>query len=105
VGAESDDNDTDVSCAELGDENELNLTLMVWVEEDLSRIDIDGIIASKNILDNKTIKLLRNMVIFKNKEIESQQQASPSTSPLEENEVFLNFFYDSDDYGLMKCIT
>jgi hypothetical protein len=45
------------------------------------------------------------MVIFKNKEIESQQQASPSTSPLEENEVFLNFFYDSDDYGLMKCIT
>jgi hypothetical protein len=68
------------------------------VEEGPSTIDIDGIIANKNISKNKTIELLRNTMMSKNKKLESQQKASPSASLFRENEVFLNIFYDSDDY-------
>jgi hypothetical protein len=45
---EQHDNNIDGSGAELGDEHELNLTLMVRVEEFPSTIGIDGIIASNN---------------------------------------------------------
>jgi hypothetical protein len=34
----------------------------------------------------------------KNKKLESQQKTNPSASPLVENEVFLNLFYDSNNY-------
>jgi hypothetical protein len=40
----------------------------------------------------------------KNKELQSQQQASTSTSSLETNEVFLNYFYDGDDYDRDEII-
>jgi hypothetical protein len=55
----SDNNDTDSSCAELGDEHKLNLVLMAEVEDGPSPIDIERIITSKNISHSKTIKLLR----------------------------------------------
>jgi hypothetical protein len=94
---ESDGSNTNGSCAELGDEKELNLTHMTRVEEGPSTIDIDSIIASKNVLNRKIIELLGNMAMSKNKELESQQRARPSTISLRENEVLLNLFYDSDE--------
>jgi hypothetical protein len=69
---ESNNSDTDGSGAESRDEKELNLALIARVEEGPSTIDIDGIITSKNISDSKTIELLRNIAMFKNKELESQ---------------------------------
>jgi ribonuclease HII len=83
------------------DEQELSIALMAWVKEDPSTINIDD---SKNISDNKTIKLPSNIVMSKNKELQSQQQASTSTSSLETNEVFLNYFYDGDDYDRDEII-
>jgi hypothetical protein len=65
---------------------------MTRVEECPSTIDINGIITSKNISNNKTIELLRNILMSKNKELESQQQVNTSTSPIGTNEIFLNFF-------------
>jgi hypothetical protein len=94
---ESDNNDIDGSGIESGDEKKLNVTLMARVDDDPSPIDIDGIITSKNISSNKTIELFRNIALSKNKELKSQQQASTLTS-LDTNEVFLNSFYDNDDY-------
>jgi hypothetical protein len=64
--SELDNNDTDGSGAELGDEHELNLALMIRVEEGPSTIDRDGIIASKNISYNKTIELLKKKTMSKN---------------------------------------
>jgi hypothetical protein len=52
---ESNNSDIDDTGVESEDENELNLALMTRVEENPSIIDIDGITASKNISDNKTI--------------------------------------------------
>jgi hypothetical protein len=70
----------------------LKLAFMTQIEEGPSIINIDGIISSKNISDDKTIELLRNITTSKNKGLKSQQQASPSTSPLGENEELLNPF-------------
>jgi hypothetical protein len=71
LSAESDDSGIDNSGVESRDEQDLNLALMARVEEGPSIIDIDVIIASKNISDSKTIELLRNIAISKNKEFKS----------------------------------
>jgi hypothetical protein len=97
-GAPRHDNDIDDSSVKSGDEQELNLALIARVEEGTFTIDINRISARKNISDNKTIELLRNIVMSKNKELETQQQVSMSTSPFGKNKVFINLFYDSDDY-------
>jgi hypothetical protein len=69
---ESDDSDINSSGAESVDDNVLNLDFMARVKEGSSTIDIDEIIASKNILDSKTIELLKNIAMSKNNELESQ---------------------------------
>jgi hypothetical protein len=71
---------------------------MARVEEGPSTINIDGIIVSKNISDNKIIEILRNISMSKNKDFESQQKAITSASPFVKIKMFLNHFYDSDDY-------
>jgi hypothetical protein len=45
---------------------------MARVKEGSFTIDVDGIIASKNISDSKTIELLKNIAMSKNNELESQ---------------------------------
>jgi hypothetical protein len=77
--AESNNSDTDGSSTETGEDQELNLALMVQVEDDPSLTVIDEIIVSKNILDESTIEFLRNITLSKNKELESKQQANTST--------------------------
>jgi hypothetical protein len=62
---ESNNNNTDCSCAKLGDELQLNIAPMAQIKEAPSIIDIDEIIASKNISKNKTIELLRNINVQK----------------------------------------
>jgi hypothetical protein len=49
----------------LGDEQQLNIAPMAQIKEGPSIIDIDEIIASKNISKNKTIELLRNINVQK----------------------------------------
>jgi hypothetical protein len=95
--AESDHNDTDGSNTESGEDQELNLALMAQIEDELSPIDIDEIITSKNISDESTIQLLWNITISKNKELESKQQASTSDFLNGKNEIYLNLFCDSDE--------
>jgi hypothetical protein len=65
---------------------------MTQIEDDPSSIDIDEIIISKNISDESIIKLLRNIALSKNKELEFKQQVSTSTSSNSKNKVYLNFF-------------
>jgi alkyl hydroperoxide reductase subunit AhpC len=95
--AKSDHSETDGSGTDSGEDQEVNLALMTYVEDELSPINIDEIITSKNISDESTIQLLRNIVISKNKELESKQWASASTSSNGKNEVYLNLFCDSDE--------
>jgi hypothetical protein len=70
---------------------------MAQVEDQFSPINIDEIITSKNISDESTIQLLRNIAISKNKELESKQQTITSTSLNGKNEVYLNLLCDSDE--------
>jgi hypothetical protein len=70
---------------------------MAQVEEDPSTINVDEIITIKNITDNIIIELLKRITLSKNKELESKQQESVSTSSSSGNEVYLNYFYDSDE--------
>jgi hypothetical protein len=72
---------------ESGDEQELGLVLIVNIEEGHSPIDVDGIIASKNISNRSTIELLRNIVLSKNNEQEYKRQANILTSPSGNNEA------------------
>jgi hypothetical protein len=102
--AESNNSDTDGS-GEFGEDQELNLALMAQVEDVSSLIDIDGIIVSKNILDESTIEFLRNITLSKNKELNSKQQVSTSTFSNSKNEVYLNFFCDSDESDDDDCVT
>jgi hypothetical protein len=69
--AESDNSDTNGSSVESDDEQELNLALMTQVKDGPFPIDINEIISNKNISEDKTIELLRNIVISKNKKLES----------------------------------
>jgi hypothetical protein len=77
---ESDDSDIKASGSESRDELELKLTLMTQVEEGPSPINVDKIIVSKNITDSSIIELFRKITLSKNKELESKQQESASTS-------------------------
>jgi hypothetical protein len=70
---ESDDNNIDDSGIKPGDEKELNLALIARVKRRSLQIDVDEIISSKNISDDKTIELLRNIAMSKNKDLESRQ--------------------------------
>jgi hypothetical protein len=63
-----------------------------------SPIDVDKNITSKNITEQSTIELLRNIMLSKNKEMEFKQQTSTSTSPSQTNEVYLNFHSDIDEF-------
>jgi hypothetical protein len=78
---DSDNSNTNGSGTESGEDQELNPALMAYVKDGLSPIDIDGIIASKNISDESTIELLRNIVLSKNKKLKSKQQESTLTPP------------------------
>jgi hypothetical protein len=74
------DSDNEYSCSESRSEQVLNLAIMTQVEEGPSTINVDEIIASKNITDNIIIELLKRITLSKNKELESKQQESVSTS-------------------------
>jgi hypothetical protein len=101
--AESDHNDTDVSDIDSGEDQKVNLALMAQVEDELSPINIDEINTSKNISDESTVQLLRNISISKNKELESKQQASAPTSSNGKTEVYLNLFCDSGESDDDDC--
>jgi hypothetical protein len=49
------------------------ININIQIEDDPSPIDIDRIIVSKNISDESTIELLRNIALSKNKKLESKQ--------------------------------
>jgi hypothetical protein len=63
--AESDHIDTDDSGSDSGDDQEVNLALMAHIEDEISLINIDGIITSKNISDESTIQLLRILLFLR----------------------------------------
>jgi len=79
------------------DEQDLNLALMASVDEGPSAIDVDSIIASKNITDETTIEFLMDLVKSRNiKKGNDEIEASTSSA----NEVHLNWGLDnieSDD--------
>jgi hypothetical protein len=76
--AKSDNSDTDDSGTESDEDQEINITIMVKVEDSLSPIDINKIISSKKISNESTIKLLKNIMLSKNKELVSKQQSNTS---------------------------
>jgi hypothetical protein len=76
--AKSDNSDTDDSGTESDEDQEINITIMVKVEDSPSPIDINKIISSKKISNESTIKLLKNIMLSKNKELVSKQQSNTS---------------------------
>ena len=93
------------------DDEQDHFAFMAFVDESSSHIDIDSIIASKNITDENTLEILRNIAIskgFNAKEEKMEEEASTSTNS--ENEVYLNsrlFFHgisDSDSESENKSV-
>ena len=58
---ESNDDETDTE----SDQEKSNLALMAFVEEEENSVDIDSIIASKNITDPSTLEILESIAISK----------------------------------------
>jgi hypothetical protein len=69
------------SRSESGDKEKQNLALVVNDKESFSPIVID-----------------ETTTVSKNKEMESKQQVSRTNSSRQTNEIFLNSFYDSNEY-------
>jgi hypothetical protein len=69
------------SRSESGDKEKQNLALVVNDKESFSPIVID-----------------ETTTVSKNKEMESKQQVSGTNSSRQTNEIFLNSFYDSNEY-------
>ena len=84
----SDESEAEQSDTESENEQETNLALMASVDEGLSAIDVDSIIASKNITDEITIEFLKDLVKSRNINKEGDEiEASTSSA----NEVHLSF--------------
>jgi hypothetical protein len=77
--ADSDESEAEKSESKSGEEQILNLSLMIIVDEKYSSIDIDVIIASKNITDPITIEALRSVALMKNKEMQSKKHSEDKT--------------------------
>ena len=78
--ADSDESEDDESDTESGNEQEANLALMATVDEKLTILDVDSIIASKNITDDTTIEFLKEMAKSRNKKEDSNNMGEASTS-------------------------
>jgi len=84
----SDESEAEQSDTESKNEQGTNLALMASVDEGLLAVDVDSIIASKNITDETTIEFLKDLVKSRNINKEGDEiEASTSSA----NEVHLNF--------------
>ena len=72
---------------------EHNFALMATVDEKPEMVDIDSIIASKNITDEMTIEFLKDIVELKNKKKDLNNTEEASTSYA--NEVHLKFDFEN----------
>jgi hypothetical protein len=96
--ADSDESEVEVSGSESRDEQILNLILMGIVDEKCSPIDINVIIANKNITDSITIEALRTVAIMRNKEMQLKEQYEDNAQSASNftTEIILNF---NDEIG------
>ena len=79
--SESNDDETDTE----SDQEKSNLALMAFVEVEENSVDIDSIIASKNITDPTTLEILESIAISKGlkrgiKKVEEKIKVEASTS-------------------------
>jgi hypothetical protein len=63
---------------------------MAIVDEKYYPIDIDAIIASKNITDPITIEVLRSVALMKNKEMQSEEHSEDSTQSVSSFTIKVN---------------
>jgi hypothetical protein len=99
--ANSDENRVEDSGTESGEEQILNLALMTIIDEKSSPIDIDAIIASKNITDLVTIKDLRSVTDMKNMEMQSKEQSEDSAQSVSSFTIKVNLNFNDETGGTL----